>query len=254
MVAAALKSPLVLIAAALPPLLVMGYFAVVNFQWQPRAGVPSSTHDSRASASVEELHKSLAEDRRMLSVHEKDQAALRSEVIRLRKAHQEGQIGKAQVVEAEQAFVAALKRVHELRHAVTEADIAITEAVLGEKVLRMPVLPAGGFTQTAELTRFNGAFKWSIKDTPRIERFFAQTFGRNLPITALGQSHTHNRLGFDHRDAIDVGLHPDSAEGRSLIDYLRKSGIPFLAFRQAVPGAATGPHIHVGRPSARLAR
>jgi hypothetical protein len=51
---------------------------------------------------------------------------------------------------------------------------------------------------------------------------------------------------------MDVGLHPDSSEGKSLIDYLRKSGIPFLAFRQAVPGAATGPHIHIGKPSNRL--
>jgi hypothetical protein len=175
-------------------------------------------------------------------------------VIRLRKSFQDGQISKHRVIEAEQSFVAALKRVHELRHTVTEADIAITEAILGEKVLRMPVLPVGGFTQTAELSRFNGGFKWSIKEAPRIEKFFAQAFGRRLPVTALGQSHMHNRLGFDHRDSIDVGLHPDSAEGRTLIDYLRSSGIPFLAFRQAVPGTATGPHIHIGRPSARLGR
>jgi hypothetical protein len=158
------------------------------------------------------------------------------------------------VAEAEQSFVTALKRVHELRHLVTEADIAITEAILGEKVLRLPVLPVGGFTQTAELSRFNGAFKWSIREAPRIEKFFAQTFGRSLPVTAVGQSPTHNRLGFDHRDAIDVGLHPDSAEGRRLMDYLRSSGIPFLAFRHAVPGSATGAHIHIGRPSARLVR
>ncbi|MGH7887155.1 MAG: hypothetical protein ACREPG_04775, partial [Candidatus Binatia bacterium] len=177
-----------------------------------------------------------------------------AEVIRLRKSFQDGQVARDRVVEVEQSFVAALKRVHELRHTVTEADIAITEAILGEKVLRLPVLPVGGFMQTAELTRFNGAFKWSLKEVPRLEKFFAQTFGRRLPVTALGQSHTHNRLGFDHRDSIDVGLHPDSSEGRTLIDYLRTSGIPFLAFRQAIPGTATGPHIHVGRPSARLGR
>ncbi len=133
-------------------------------------------------------------------------------------------------------------------------DIAITEAILGEKVLRMPALPIGGFSQTAELTRFNGPFKWSIAEAPRVERFFSQTFGRRLPVTALGQSATHNRLGFDHRDSIDIGLHPDSGEGQALINYLRKSGIPFLAFRGAVPGTATGPHIHVGRPSGRLAQ
>jgi len=252
MIAEALRSRLVLMAAAMPPLLVMAYFAINS--WSPRAGVSTSVNDGAAPIAVEDLQKALAEDRRMLLVYEKDQATLRTEVIRLRKSFQDGQIAKNQVVEAEQLFVAALKRVHELRHTVTEADIAITEAILGEKVLRMPVLPVGGFTQTAEFSRFNGGFKWSIKEAARIEKFFAQAFGRRLPVTALGQSHTHNRLGFDHRDSIDVGLHPDSAEGRTLIDYLRKSGIPFLAFRQALPGTATGPHIHIGRPSARLGR
>ena len=252
MIAEALRSRLVLMAAAMPPLLVMAYFAINN--WHPRAGVSTSVNDGAARISVEDLQKALAEDRRLLLDYEKAQATLRGEVIRLRKSFQDGQVAKDQVVEAEQSFVAALKRVHELRHTVTEADIAITEAILGEKVLRMPVLPVGGFTQTAELSRFNGGFKWSIKEAPRIEKFFTQAFGRSLPVTALGQSHTHNRLGFDHRDSIDVGLHPDSAEGRTLIDYLRKTGIPFLAFRQAVPGTATGPHIHIGRPSARLGR
>lgn len=252
MIAEALRSRLVLVAAAMPPLLVLAFIAING--WNPRAGVSTSVNDGTAPITVEDLQRSLAQDRRLLLDSEKAQSTLRSEVIRLRKSFQDGHISKDRVVEAEQSFVAALKRVHELRHTVTEADVAITEAILGEKVLRMPVLPVGGFTQTAELTRFNGGFKWSIKEAPRIERFFAQTFGRGLPVTALGQSHTHNRLGFDHRDSIDVGLHPDSTEGRTLIDYLRKSGIPFLAFRQAVPGTATGPHIHIGRPSARLRR
>jgi hypothetical protein len=239
-------------AAVIPLLLVMLYFAI-NI-WNPRVRIKTSANGGTAPIAVEDLQKSLAEDRRLLLVYEKDQSTLRAEVIRLRKSFQDGQIGKDRVVEAEQSFVAALKQVHELRYKVTEADIAITEAILGEKVLRLPVLAVGGFTQTAELTRFNGSFKWSIKEAPRIEKFFAQTFGRRLPVTAMGQSQTHNLLGFDHRDSIDVGIHPDSDEGRTLINYLRSSNIPFLAFRQAVPGTATGPHVHIGRPSVRVAR
>jgi hypothetical protein len=30
---------------------------------------------------------------------------------------------------------------------------------------------------------------------------------------------------------------------------LRRAGIPFIAFRSAVAGAATGAHIHIGQPS-----
>lgn len=53
-------------------------------------------------------------------------------------------------------------------------------------------------------------------------------------------------------DAMDIGLHPDSAEGQALMEYLRANGIPFLAFRSAIPGKSTGPHIHIGLPSRKI--
>jgi hypothetical protein len=70
-------------------------------------------------------------------------------------------------------------------------------------------------------------------------------------VSALGQTAVHNRLGFDHRNAADVAVHPDSPEGRALLDHLRALGVPFLAFRGAVAGASTGAHVHVGAPSPR---
>jgi hypothetical protein len=70
---------------------------------------------------------------------------------------------------------------------------------------------------------------------------------------AQAQSTTSKKeRGYDHRNAVDVALHPDSAEGKALINYLQNQGIPFLAFRAAVPGVATGPHIHIGSPSHRI--
>jgi len=62
----------------------------------------------------------------------------------------------------------------------------------------------------------------------------------------------HERMGLDHRDAMDVAVHPDSPEGRALMAYLRGNGIPFIAFWNRVSGAATGAHIHIGRPSLRM--
>lgn len=79
----------------------------------------------------------------------------------------------------------------------------------------------------------------------------ARRFGHPLPIGALGQTTAHDRLGFDHHNAVDVAVHPDSAEGRALVAHLRAHGIPFLAFRAARAGVATGAHVHVGEPSAR---
>ncbi|MDQ3472466.1 MAG: hypothetical protein M3447_01890, partial [Acidobacteriota bacterium] len=86
----------------------------------------------------------------------------------------------------------------------------------------------------------------------RVEEFFLRKFGRPLPLSTIGQSDLHTRWGYDHRNGMDVGLHPDSVEGRGLIEFLRREGIPFLTFRGAVPGVSTGPHIHVGNPSRRL--
>jgi hypothetical protein len=84
-----------------------------------------------------------------------------------------------------------------------------------------------------------------------VKSFFVSKFGRNMPVSAFGQTRLHSRFGFDHRNSLDVALNPDSAEGRALLSKLRGFGFPFIAFRKAIPGVATGAHIHVGNPSPR---
>ena len=93
--------------------------------------------------------------------------------------------------------------------------------------------------------------KWTLAGATKVEQFFVSKFKRPLPLTAFGQSDLHTRWGLDHRNGMDVGLHPDSVEGRALIEFLRAESIPFLVFRGPVPGVATGPHIHVGNRSSR---
>jgi hypothetical protein len=93
---------------------------------------------------------------------------------------------------------------------------------------------------------------WKLSDAAKVESFFMDKFGRHLPTTAFGQSELHTRWGLDHRQGMDVGLHPDSPEGRALIAFLIREEIPYLAFRNAIPGVATGPHIHVGHASHRF--
>jgi hypothetical protein len=245
------KSWRLLAMAALFPVLVMGMIAFRNLR-SPQFGAGDQSGVSGSLDAIGEMKEALAKEREQLAALEREQSRWRLEVIRRRKLHQAGQVPREQVHEAEQAFIAALKRLHAARDSVVEIDIAITEAVLGEKVNRLPVLPVNGYSESRDLARFNGNFKWSLREAPRIERYFSQTFGRHLPVTAMGQSDTHNRLRFDHHDSMDVALHPDSTEGKTLIAHLRKSGIPFMAFRGAVPGASTGPHIHIGKASARL--
>ena len=92
---------------------------------------------------------------------------------------------------------------------------------------------------------------WNLADATRVQDFFLSKFGRPIPLGAFGQSALHTLWGLDHRNGMDVSLHPDSVEGKVLIDFLRSERIPFLAFRGAIPRVATGPHIHVGKPSPR---
>lgn len=93
--------------------------------------------------------------------------------------------------------------------------------------------------------------RWSIKEATKIKQFFLEKFDKPLPLSAFGQSDLHTRWGLDHRNGMDVNLHPDSVEGRALIAFLRAESIPFLVFRGPIPGVATGPHIHVGNRSPR---
>ena len=99
--------------------------------------------------------------------------------------------------------------------------------------------------------RLTRSTSWRISDANKIEKFFFTKFGRPLPTSAFGQSDIHNRWGLDHRQGIDVGLHPDSREGLALQEFLRQERIPYMTFRGPIPGVATGPHIHIGNPSHR---
>ena len=81
---------------------------------------------------------------------------------------------------------------------------------------------------------------------------FEKQFGKPLPVSAMGETGVHRALGFDHRGRVDVALHPDQPEGRWLLEFLTGNHIPYFAFRQAVPGKATGAHIHIGPMSTHL--
>lgn len=202
---------------------------------------------------IEKMKESRAGTKKLLALHEEQAKRLTAEFQQRRELHNQGLISRAELDQSEQALIAATARVEEDKRWITETDIAITEASMRDVLLGLPAMAPGGYSESGTLIRFNGAASWSLSDAGKIEKFFSQTFGHDLPISAFGQTLTHDRLKFDHRGAMDVALHPDSNEGRSLLSYLRQAGIPFLAFRGAVTGAATGAHIHIGRPSLKTA-
>jgi hypothetical protein len=126
-----------------------------------------------------------------------------------------------------------------------------------ERVVRVdyPKPPeAAGASEPSAAEPLQGTGKWRLSDASKIHDFFQAKFKRKTPTTAFGQSDLHTRWGWDHRNGMDVGLHPDSVEGRALIEFLRQESIPFVAFRGPIPGVATGPHIHIGNRSPRISR
>jgi hypothetical protein len=218
-----------------------------------RRNTTAETELSRSRTDViQKIKETRAGAEKLLVLHEAERQRLADEYQRRRELYHEGLIARNDVLQAEHALAQAMLKVDEDKRWLAESDMAITEATLRDELLRLPALAPGAYAETGTLLRFNGGTLWKLGDAFRIERFFLETFGRALPISALGQTSTHDRLRFDHRDAMDVALHPDSKEGQSLLNYLRQAGIPFVAFRSAVPGAATGAHIHIGRPSRRL--
>ena len=207
-------------------------------------------NQSRAEV-IQKIKETRAGAEKLLSLHEAERQRALEDYNRRRDHYYEGLISRSEVLQAERALAEAIIRVDEDKRWIAETDMALTEYSMRDELLRLPALAVGGYAESGTLLRFNGGALWSLADATKIESFFFRTFGKALPISALGQTATHDRLRFDHRNAMDVALHPDSKEGQSLLNFLRQSGISFLAFRSAVPGAATGAHIHIGKPSAR---
>ncbi len=140
------------------------------------------------------------------------------------------------------------------RQAMVRTSALVVEIEARRKLASLPPLRPGQYEASEGLIRYSGSRQLSPGDLSALDRHFVTRLGRPLPVSALGQTDVHDRLGLDHRHAVDLALHPDSVEGGLVMAWLRDRGIAFLAYRTARAGAATGAHIHVGRPSERLAR
>lgn len=212
--------------------------------------------------SIEDYKKSLGE---LVALRESSLRKLETDVAKRRELYAAGLIARRDIEAADAELAAARSKIEDARTQITNADNLIAEAVVPEEPEPYSAPPlsasrtAGSavarFLKLREVAYFYspGRGSWSLARAGEIQGFFRARFNRSLPISAFGQTATHNRLGFSHANAVDVPLHPDSIEGRALIEFLIGRDIPFFAFRRAVSGSATGAHIHVGARSRRIA-
>jgi uncharacterized protein YqgQ len=178
-----------------------------------------------------------------------------TQLVELRKLLNEGLLARRDFEQAEAALAAEKSRLQEKRTELKQSGNLLAEVTAeaeGVKLSSRTVAKSSKLTQNSVIIRYKGAGAWAIGNLTKLQSYFRSQFGQSLPTSAVGQTHTHTRMGFDHRNGVDVALHPDSAKGRALINYLQSQGIPFIAFRSAVAGSATGPHIHIGAPSRKI--
>lgn len=190
----------------------------------------------------------------LLKLQEAEVERLTASTEQLRPLLEDGLIAKNEFEKAENELADARSKVEDTRLALANAEKLAVEQ---KKAAAMAKTKSLVKTTSMSLGRGPVVMRstsgsWSLSNLSSVQQFFSKTFGKPLPISTIGQSATHNRMGWNHGNSVDVGVHPDSAEGRALMAHLQSSGIPFLAFRAAVPGVSTGPHIHIGAPSHRL--
>ncbi|MFN7929553.1 MAG: hypothetical protein U0Y68_16725 [Blastocatellia bacterium] len=186
----------------------------------------------------------------------KDRARLETEAIeKKQKLIAQGLLVKRDLAPHEQELERINSQINDTDKRITQADQFMAEVAMLEQLAKNPpkaYQTPGAYYDNTRYIRYVGTVAWSLRGYNQIEGFFQANFKRPLPLSAFGQSDTHNRLGFDHSNSFDVALHPDSSEAQTLMSYLRTHGIPFTAFRGAIPGNATGAHIHIGNPSHRV--
>jgi len=191
----------------------------------------------------------------LLTIYENNVRKAQERLTNSRELYAQGLISKHALDESESDVTQAQAKVSEVRRQMASADTQIAdiliEAQTEEQIARAGRVAAGSLVRTTAYIRYNAPGVWLLSEAWKVQRFFQQKFGRQLPISAFGQSAIHNQWRLDHHNAMDVPINPDGTEGQALLEFLRANGIPFSAFRMAIPGTATGPHIHIGQPSHR---
>lgn len=216
------------------------------------ANAPASTGNRVEIVKAAEVYKTSL--RQLLAAREAEAAEADEHINKLRELYQDGLISRLQFESAERDLAEVHFKVEETRKQLAATDSLVVESIAETEaagsVAEFETMPRSRVAlKKVAYIRNKGTVDWSASDIGKIDEFFRAKFKRPLPVVTPGQSETNTRWGYDHRNAIDVGVHPDSIEGRALMSYLSSQGIPFMAFRRTVPGSTTGPHIHIGKSS-----
>ena len=138
-------------------------------------------------------------------------------LVQSQKLFAEGLISRNQLAESESAVAAAKEKVGETERQMARADTQIAATLLEAKVeaqMSETPLRKGSLVRTTSYIRYSGAGSWLLSESWKVQRFFQDSFKRPLPVGVFGQGGIHDRWRLDHRNAMDVSLHPDGPAGQ----------------------------------------
>ena len=241
------------------------------------AGARAEARQSKAAEGLAPARAALVEatedykagTREMIRLKEEELKRAEQKHEQLKGLVTDGLVARRELEASDEGLASARKALEALRQQLVDSDHLIAEVREAEEAEKVAAAKAREYQKALAanksrlaltsktrvggvVIRHHGSAGWTVANLSSVQSFYISAFGRSLPTSAVGQTATHDRMGFDHRRAVDVAVHPDSPEGRALIGYLQANGITFIAFRAAVPGSATGPHIHIGPPSHRM--
>lgn len=192
---------------------------------------------------------------KLLALYEASARKAERRLAQSKELYNDGLLSRKQLEESERAVTVEQEKVSGVKQQIASADTQIAQTLLeiegNKQIAKLGRMARGSLVQTTSFVRFNGGSGFSLLNAGKIQNFFFKAFSRPLPIAVFGQGAIHDRWRLDHHNAMDISLNPNEPEGQALMEFLRNNGIPFSAFRGAIPGVATGPHIHIGMPSHR---
>jgi hypothetical protein len=248
----------VFLALAVALMVASGAFAQKKKSAAKPASVPAPS-DTELTKLRDSYIKSTKEYKasleKLLALYQASARKAEERASQSKKLFADGLVSQREVEQSEHAVGEANLKVTEVQTQIAGADTQIAQALIeieGDKqIAKLGPLRKGALIKTTSFIRYAGVGSWLLSQAGKVEAFFQQTFKHPLPIAVFGQGAIHNQWRLDHRNAMDISLNPDGPEGQALISFLQSNGIPFSAFRVAIPGVATGPHIHIGMPSHR---
>jgi len=221
----------------------------------PKAAQPANELEKLRDSYIKTTKEYKASLEKLMALYEASARKAEQRLAQSKELYQDGLLAKKQLEESERAATVEQEKVSGVKQQIASADTLIAQTLLeiegNKQIAKLGRLPKGRFVQTTSFIRYTGAGGWLLSSAGKIQNYFLGKFSRPLPVAVFGQGAIHDRWRLDHRNAMDISLNPDGPEGQALMDFLRTNGIPFSAFRGAIPGVATGPHIHIGLPSHR---